>query len=78
MDQLFIDEDHTGHDQRLRLRARWRQPALDEQSVDALAFHRRTSYQKPDRNRGPARAARVGWSIGRALDPPATAGGCGH
>src|SRR6202171_726339 len=46
-DELFIDQDYAGHHQRLRLRAGVRQPAVDEQFVDALALQRRHTTAKP-------------------------------
>jgi len=39
VDELPVDENAPGHDQRLRLRARVHEPALDERHVEALLLH---------------------------------------
>src|SRR5207302_4885877 len=47
MYKLLINQDDAGHHQSLRLRARWRQPAIDQQFVDALALHARHCIRSP-------------------------------
>ena len=45
--KLLVNQDDAGHHQSLRLRARWRQPAIDQQLVDALALHARHCIRSP-------------------------------